>query len=153
MIAVLLTLEQNADKALKEAISKIAKADQLDRKPQGATELPENAKSRLAKPKTMYVEAQVLLQGIPDNSFASGSKQEKLKQVIDKIKDLDGKIGAVVAIDPCVLKPSACAAAPVVSNPNPNPEPNAEPPVQWSEPRQADPPPKKPLWGPGSSGY
>ena len=158
MIAVLLTVEQNADRAFKEAIAKIAKGDQIDRKPQGTTELPENAKSRLAKPKTLYVEAQVLLQSIPDKSFVAASKQEKLKQVIDKIKDLDGKIGAVAAIDTCVLKLSACAAAPVVSTPNPipNSEPIPEPPVQWSEPRQADPPPppsKKTLWGPGSSGY
>jgi len=158
-IAILLTLEENADKSLKEAIAKIARADRLDLKPQGATEPPENAKNRLAQPKALYVDAQGSLKSIPDNSLVAKDKAEKLKQVADKIKDLDNKIGAVATLDPCVVKSSACAVpVPVNPNPvpvNPNPEPNPEPPVQWSEPRQSDPPPptKRPLWGPGSSGY
>jgi uncharacterized coiled-coil protein SlyX len=153
-IAILLTLEENADKSLKDAIAKIANADQLDRNPQGKTEPPETTKSRLAKPKALYVDAQVLLKSIPDTSLVAKSKEEKLKQLTDKIKDLDSKIGAVAALDPCVVKPSACAAAPVTPNPS-NPEPYPDPPVQWSEPRQTEPQPptKRPLWGPGSSGY
>jgi len=160
-IAILLKLEDNADKALKEAIAKIATADQLDQKPQGPTELPENAKSRLAKPKTLYVEAQGLLQSIPDNSFVVASKKEKLKQVIDKIKGLDGKIGAVVAIDPCVLNPNSCKPVdPCVANPALcAPQPATNPcdlnpaACQTYDPQPNNGGGKPPLFGPGSPGY
>lgn len=161
-IAILLAVEENADKALKEAIAKIANADQLDRYPQGKTEPPETAKSRLAKPKALYSEAQVLLKSIPDSSLVANDRKDKLKQVTDKIKDLDGKIGAIAALDPCVLNPSSCKPVdPCVANPSAcvstpaTSVPKPEPPVQWTEPQQPDPPPpsKRPLWGPGSSGY
>jgi hypothetical protein len=159
-IAIALALEQNADKALKQAISKITNADQLNRKPQEAIEPPENAKVRLNKPKAIYVEAQILLQGIPDDSFVASTKKERLKQLAEKVKDLDGKLGAVKALDPCVVNPDSCKAPvavdPCVANPaacNAPPPPN---------PCDIDPsaclpsqpqPTRRPLFGPGSSGY
>ncbi|MFM7850342.1 MAG: hypothetical protein ACKPCM_15895 [Pseudanabaena sp.] len=158
-IAILLTLEESADKSLKEAIAKIASADQLDRNPQGKIEPPETAKSRLSKPKALYVEAQDLLKSIPDTSLLAKDKKERLKQVAEKIKDIDSKIGAVTAIDtcmvnpdsckpidPCVANPSACAAPP----PNPcnvNPSACAEPPSNGGGTT------KPPLFGRGSPGY
>ena len=85
-IGILVVLEQNADKSLKEAIAKIVSADALNRDRQGATETPDNAKNRLNKPKAIYVEAQVLLQSIPDNSFAVASKKEKLVVMQSNVK-------------------------------------------------------------------
>ncbi len=159
-IGVLLVVEQNADKSLKEAIAKIVSADQLNRDRQGATETPDNAKNRLNKPKAIYVEAQVLLQSIPDNSFAVTSKKEKLKQVTDKIKDLDGKIGAIAALDPCVINPDSCKPVdPCVANPAACAAPPVSPPDAPVESGYDNPPPppqssgKRPLFGPGSSGY
>jgi hypothetical protein len=83
-IAISLTIEENADKALKNAITKIDNADQANRNPQGTAEQPEDAKKRLNKPKSLYVEAQVLLKSIPDNSFLAINKKEKLKQLTEK---------------------------------------------------------------------
>ena len=94
-IAVALALEQNADKTVKGAIAKIASADQLDRNPQSEKEQPEDARKRLNKPKALYVEAQTLLRSIPDNSFVANRKKEKLKQVAEKITDLDGKLSTM----------------------------------------------------------
>jgi hypothetical protein len=156
-VGILVALEQNADKSLKEAIAKIVSADALNRDRQGATETPDSAKKRLNSPKAIYVEAQVLLQSIPDNSFAVASKKEKLKQVADKIKDLDGKLGAIAALDPCVTNPDSCKPVdPCVANPAAC---AAAPPVAPAEPldnNQAAPPQssgKRPLFGPGSAGY
>jgi len=145
-IAIALALEQNADKALKEAILRIANADKLNRNPQEETEPPDDAKKRLNKPKALYVEAQVLLRSIPDDSFIAISKKEKLKQLFVKIQDVDGKLGEIKALDPCVTNPAACVV--------PAPEP-----VDFCEANPAacqqpsTPPTKRPLFGPGSSGY
>ena len=166
-IAIALALEQNADKALKEAVSKIANADKLNRKPQEETEPPDNAKTRLNKPKAVYVEAQILLQSIPDSSFVASTKKERLKQLAEKVKDLDGKLGAVktldpcvvnpdsckapVAVDPCVANPAACAPPPNLCDINPAAcDPGPEP-TRSSEPTR--PTGGRPLFGPGSPGY
>ena len=156
-IAVSLALEQNADKAVKEAIAKIASANQLNLNPQGIKEPPEDARKRLNKPRTVYVEAQVLLKNIPDNSFVANSKKEQLTQVTNKIADLDGKLGTLVNLDPCVVNPSACKPVdPCVANPAVCASLPASPPEPLDN-TQAAPPSqssgKKPLFGPGSSGY
>jgi len=160
-IAIALALEQNADKALKEAISKIANADKLNRKPQEETEPPDDAKKRLNKPKAVYVEAQILLQGIPNNSFLASVKKESLKQLAEKVKDLDGKLGAVKALDPCVVNPDSCKPVdPCVTNPSACASPTPQP-VDFCEAnpaacQSAPPPPKCPkptLFGPCSPGY
>jgi len=164
-IAVSLALEQNADQTLKEAIAKIANADQLNRNPQGKKEPPEDAKTRLNKPKALYVEAQILLKSIPDNSFVANSKKEKLKQVAEKITDLDGKFSTIVALDPCVVNPDSCKppADPCVANPAAcevtTPPPGPGPTFCEINPAacESSPPPPgpsgTPLFGPGSPGY
>jgi hypothetical protein len=160
-IAVALALEQNADKTVKEAISKIASADQLDRNPQGAKEQPEDARKRLNKPKALYVEAQTLLRSIPDNSFVANRKKEKLKQVAEKITDLDGKLSTIIALDPCVVNPDACKPPdPCIANPTSCEVTKPPTGLTFCEinPAACDTPPprpepnKKPLFGPDANG-
>jgi len=100
-----------------------------------------------------------LLQGIPNNSFLASVKKESLKQLAEKVKDLDGKLGAVKALDPCVVNPDSCKPVdPCVTNPSACASPTPQP-VDFCEANPAacqsapTPPTRRPLFGPGSSGY
>jgi hypothetical protein len=161
-IAVALALEQNADKTVKDAIAKIASADQLDRNSQGTKEQPEDARKRLNKPKALYIEAQILLRSIPENSFVANRKKEKLKQVTEKITDLDRKLSTIIDLDPCVVNPDACKPPdPCVANPeacevkNPPPDPGPRPFCEIN-PAACESSPQRgngAIFGPGSPGY
>jgi hypothetical protein len=151
-IAVLVALEQKADQSLKEAIAKTKQADALNRDPQGAKEDPNKARERLMQPKLIYIEAQSLLKSIPEKSLVAGDRQKNLALVSDKIKDLDNKLSAIKALDPCVVNPDACKPVdPCVANPDACKPPVTSEPEPIYEP--APPPPSRPnrpLFGPGS---
>ena len=137
-IAILLTLEENADKSLKEAIAKTKQADALNRDPQGTREDPNKARTRLTQPKTMYIEAQSLLKSIPDKSLVGAAKKTTLTLVSDKIRDLDNKLNAIKSLDPCVVNPDSC---------KPVDDPAS---CQTYVPPVPPAPSRRPLFGPGS---
>ena len=149
-IAVSMALEEKADQSLKAAIAKIKQADALNRDPQGAKEDPTKARDRLMQPKTIYIEAQSLLKTIPDKSLVAAERQTNLALATDKIKDLDNKINAIKALDPCVINPDACQPIdPCVANPD-----ACRPTAPVNEPEPYNPPApapaRPPLFGPGS---
>jgi len=80
--SISLALEQNADRVLKEEISKIA----LNRKPQEEIDPLDEVIKRLNTYKSLHIDAQVLLRSIPDNSFIAINKKEKLEQLAVKIR-------------------------------------------------------------------
>lgn len=153
-IAVSVALEQKADQSLKEAIAKTKQADALNRDPQGAKEDPNKARDRLMQPKLIYIEAQSLLKSIPEKSLVAGDRQKNLALVSDKIKDLDNKLSAIKALDPCVVNPESCKPVepvdPCVANPAACGASTTEPEPTYNPPAANPPRSNRPLFGPGS---